>query len=369
MAILQRITGVALRGIVCTVPGEPIPVECIGEHLKNEDVQKISKTTGVKQLYRAGEHQTAGDLCLAAAEKLISELCWAPETIDGVIMVTQTPDYFLPATACVIHGKLGLPDTCIAFDISLGCSGYIYGLCLASQMVANRVCRRLLLLAGDTIGKAVSPYDQSVATLFGDAGSATALEAVNEDDPWSFVMGTDGQGYQSLILPAGGWRLRATPETWVRVDCADGTLRAPTDLLMDGLEVFSFSVKRVPPLIKDVLRVQGWDISTLDALLLHQANTFVINTIAKKLGLDESRVPVNLDRYGNTSMASIPLLLADDMRLMISRSEPSKLVLAGFGVGFSWAAAALTLGGINTALVWKVPRGGEDHLQSSELIK
>jgi 3-oxoacyl-[acyl-carrier-protein] synthase-3 len=244
---------------------------------------------------------------------------------------------------------LGLPDRCIAFDVGMGCSGYVYGLWMASQFVAAGTCKRFLLLAGDTPTQAISSEDKSVAMLFGDAGSATALEFDAAAPDMAFVLGTDGTGAQNLVIPAGGFRQRPHPSHHERVACDDGSRRSPLELQMDGLAIFNFTLKRVPALVRDTLAQAGWETADADAYLFHQANGFILGKIAKKLGLDPERVPLNIDRYGNTSMASVPLLLVDDVADRVQSPEGARVLMAGFGVGYSWAGAALTLRGLESA--------------------
>jgi 3-oxoacyl-[acyl-carrier-protein] synthase-3 len=349
-----KLQNVAVRGVVCAVPGEPIDVATLGTNFTPAEVERITKTVGLKQVHRVKPGQTAGDLSIAAAKKLLEELKWEPGSIGGVIMVTQTPDHFLPATACIAHQQLGLSDGALAFDVGMGCSGYVYGLLLGAQQVATGASKRFLLLAGDTVSQILSSQDQSTALLFGDAGSATALEFDPEAGPISFVLGTDGTGSSSLGLPAGAFRQRTTAEASVRTRDEAGNLRAPTELFMDGLAVFNFTLKRVPPLVNDVLALHEWKADGVDAFLLHQANGFMLDKLGKKLALPKERVPVNIDRFGNTSVASIPLLLADLLSERVRSAQPQKLVLAGFGVGLSWAGAALTLRQLGAAQVVRV---------------
>lgn len=343
------IEGVALRGVVCAVPGEPVSVYESGRAFTTAEVDQVAKTVGLRETYRTAPGQTAGDLCVAAAEALLEDLGWERESVDGVILVTQNPDHFSPATACIAHGKLGLSDRALAFDVGQGCSGYVYGLWMSAQFIAGGTCRRILLLAGDTPSQAISAEDKSVAMLFGDAGSATAIEFDASAPDMSFVLGTDGSGAQNLVVPAGAFRQRPGPTHHERVAGEDGGRRSPLELYMDGLAIFNFTLKRVPALVRDTLARAGWSAEDVDAFLFHQANGFILAKIAKKLGLDPARVPINIERYGNTSMASVPLLLVDDMADRVREDRPARLLLAGFGVGYSWAGAAVTLGGLASA--------------------
>lgn len=348
------VRSVAVRGVVCAVPGDPISIAELDHSLSPAELEKTRKTVGLAELYRAPRGVTAGDLCVAAAERLLEQLGWARESVDGIVMVTQTPDHYLPATACVAHRALGLADGCFAFDVGMGCSGYVYGLWLAGSLCSSGP-RRVLLLAGDTISHLTSPRDPSVSVLFGDAGSATALEHDPAAAPMSFVLGTDGSGVDNLKVPAGGFRERFTAEHLVAAADPAGGVRAPADLYMDGLAIFNFTLKRVPALVRSVLALRGWEPEEVDAFLFHQANGFILNRIAGKLALPPERVPINIDRYGNTSMSSIPLLLAENARALEAARATPNVLLAGFGVGYSWAGAALTLDGVRVAEVVRVP--------------
>ena len=349
-----QIRNVAIRGVVCAVPGEPLKVADIGRHFGDSEVEKIAKTVGLAEVHRVAPGQTAGDLATLAAEQLLADLGWEKSSIDGVIMVTQTPDHLCPATAGIAQHNLGLPSTCLAFDVNQGCSGFVYGLYIGSNLVTSGGCRRFLLLAGDTSSLGISSEDRSVAMLFGDAGTATALEVAEDAPPLSFVLGPAGSGAQNLIAPVGGWRQRPTAEALLRVEAEDGNRRAPYELYMDGLAVFNFTLQRVPPLIRDVLALHGWTTDQVKAFLFHQANGFILGMMGKKLKLAKDQVPINIHRYGNTSMSSIPLLLADDMAETVTGDQPVPLVLAGFGIGYSWAAAAVTMQ-LRTSRVIRVP--------------
>ena len=319
------VPGFMLRGVVCALPERRIGNEAFIEQLGEAAVAGVTAMTGVEARYWAKPSQTAADLCLVAARRLLARLEWAPDSVDALVFVTQTPDQCLPATACIMHGELGLSTRCQAFDVNLGCSGYVYGLWLAAAMLAAG-CRRILLLAGDTSSRLVDPTDRSTALLFGDAGSASALEWQTGAEPAHFILGTDGTGARHLTVEAGGFRTLNSP--------------AGNTLHMDGNEVFGFTLRAVPALIHDVLASAGRAAGEIDAFVLHQANRFMLRHIARKLAIAPGQMPINIDRYGNTSSASIPLLICTDLSSRLTRA-PAELVLAGFGVGFSWGAACL----------------------------
>ena len=307
------------------------------------EVAKISFSSGVLRRHLAGEDVCTSDLCFAAATQVLKATGWEPESVGGLIFVSQTPDYVLPATACSLHGRLGLSKECVAFDVNLGCSGYVYGLWLAGNLIGKSSLKRILLLAGDTISRLVSPQDRSVAMLFGDAGTATALEFHPAATPMFFELGTDGKGERHLAVNAGGFRRRRSPETDVRSEREGGNIRSDEDLFMNGGEIFAFTLKTVPKLCQAVLGHAGWEADEVDAFVMHQANRFMLQHLTKLMRLPPDKVVLALETYGNTSSASIPLALTAKLSERLAR-EKLKMVLAGFGVGFSWAAVALECG-------------------------
>lgn len=337
----STISNVRIAGLANAVPRNARPTDADAA-LFGVDGAKVVANSGVVQRSLAGS-LCASDLCFAAARRLLTGLDWAPDTIDAIIFVSQTPDYILPATSCSLHGRLGLSKDCAAFDVNLGCSGYVYGLWTASLLIAGGNLRRVLLLAGDTISRISAPRDRSVALLFGDAGSATALERDDAAAPLMFVLGTDGAGERALIVPAGGFRTPRTPETAVRTERENGNIRSDEDLYMNGAEIFTFTLRELPPLIQSVLSAAGWGLDAVDSFVFHQANLFMLQHLAKRMRIPLEKLALALSEYGNTSCASIPLAMDHCLRDTL-RTRDSKLVLAGFGVGFSWAAVACRLG-------------------------
>ena len=338
------VQNVALRGIVSAVPDTVVGNAVFEDKFGAKAVAEISRMTGVQSRRVSSENQTTADLSEAAARQLLEKLQWAPDSVDAIVFVSQTPDYRLPATACVLQARLRLSMHCAAFDVNLGCSGYVYGLWIASKMIDGISIRRVLLLVGDTISKISNSEDRATAMLFGDAGTATALEFDESATPSWYVLGTDGRGEKNLIFPRSQYRTSQP---------SDGKLSAvlPDYLYMDGAEVFNFTIRSVPPLVNQVLKVSKKNISELTHVFFHQANAFMLKYIAKKLSLRPEQIPINIDRFGNTSSASIPLLLA-------SMGEEAKaardVVMTGFGVGYSWAAVQLTLDGLQVCVLLEV---------------
>jgi 3-oxoacyl-[acyl-carrier-protein] synthase-3 len=241
--------------------------------------------------------------------------------------------------------RLGLSSSCAAFDVTLGCSGHVYGLWLAMSLIAGSGLSRVLLLAGDVASVLSSPTDRAVSLLFGDAGSATAIEKDVTASPCVFSLGTDGSGWKNLIIPSGMQYARYPRDatTCVRRKAEDNSERSAEDLFMDGSEVFAFTIREVPPLVKRVLNDAGWQLDEVDAFVFHQANKFMISHLAKTMKVPLSKVPLSLQEYGNTSSASIPLTITTRLRDEIS-SRPLRLLLVGFGVGYSWGACAIHCG-------------------------
>ena len=327
-----NIASMKIRGIVSCVPARRFDNLKDTSGFNEDEVRKVVGMAGVKSRRMAGESVCSSDLCQAAAESLLEKIGWERDSVDALIMVTQSPDYFLPSTACLLQMKLRLPTTCAAFDVGLGCSGYPYGLWLGALMLSHGGIRRALLLHGETPARFADESDRSVSLLFGDAGSATALEMGGPEGayPWSFVLHTDGSGYEDLIIPGGGFRERFPND------------KRRYYVSMNGANVFNFSIKRVPTIIQDTLDLAGLKKEDVDYYVLHQSNQFIIRHLGKKMGIPEAKVPMTLGDYGNTGGPSIPLTISQGglTRLL---DRPLTLMLVGYGVGLSWGSALVRL--------------------------
>lgn len=295
----------------------------------------IYEKTGIRARHIAAPDQCASDLGVAAAERLFAEHDIDRQSIDFLLFCTQTPDYPLPTTACLIQDRLGLPTSIGALDYNLGCSGYVYGLALADGLIRSGAARRVLLITAETYSKYIDPTDRSLRTIFGDGAAATLIDAAAEPSLGSFVFGTDGRGADSLMVTKGGARPAAQALQPRK------RKRWPSDLIMDGPELVKFALDVVPPLVDRLLDGAGWTRDDVDMYLMHQATSFMLDHLRNRLDLEEDHVPMALRDYGNTVSSTLPLLirdLRDDGRLRPGR----RTLLVGFGVGFSWAGCVWT---------------------------
>lgn len=334
---LFSVTGMRIKGIAAAVPKAKED---------NRDYEKISeaernlliRTTGIATRHIAAPGMTTSDFCQAAAEKLIAELKWNKAEIDLVVFVSQSPDHFLPATSILLQHKLGLPKTTAAFDISLGCSGYVYGLSVVASLVSTGGFKKALLLCGDISTHAITPEDKSTWPLFGDAGTATAIEF----DPKSktfFNLQSDGSGADAIIIPDGGLRHPIDEKTFINEEVEKGITRHRKNLWLNGLDVFNFSVREAPANIRTLMEFANVNADVIDYFVFHQANLLMNETIRKKLKVGAEKVPYSLSEFGNTSSASIPLTIVS--QLQKPSLTPKKWLFSGFGVGLSWASAYL----------------------------
>lgn len=289
--------------------------------------------TGVEER-RISDKLTTSDLCFAAAEKLIADLHWDKSEIEALIFVSQTPDYILPATACILQNRLGLSKECYAADVSLGCSGWVYGLSSVATLCANGSIKKALLLVGDAKSRTVLKNDP----LFGHAGTVTAIEFSEKCPPLKFHFGTDGGGYDAIITPDGGSRNPVSLKSFEMED-VDGVMKNRLYSRMKGMDVFSFGITTAPKTVKKLAEHFEFNYLDYDYFLFHQANMKMNNTIVKKLKLDPDKVPSCMKHFGNTSSASIPLAIVTELKGKIE-TAPMRFICCGFGVGLSWGTVA-----------------------------
>lgn len=337
MAYLD-ISKVSLRGMSACVPHAS---ENVSDIYQWEGVENFISTTGIKSRRIAAKDITTSDLCQKASESLIESLGWCKSDIDALVFVTQTPDYILPATSCVLQEKLGLSSNCFTLDISLGCSGWVYGLSVLAALMQNGCIKRGLLLAGDTCSKTGSRDDKSVYPLFGDCGTATALEYDEKSQGLKFNMNTDGAGYDDIIIRDGGYRNPTTHNSLDVIEVEHDIKRSRLHCELNGMNVFSFGITKVPKSVKSLCSHFGIDMETVDLFSFHQANMMMNEMIRKKLKIPADKVPYCMDEFGNTSSASIPLALISRERQKMIAGKLSHIA-CGFGVGLSWGSVAFT---------------------------
>lgn len=313
--------------IATYLPERLVTNDDLATELGDWSAEKIYEKTGIRERRVAGPDQCSSDLVCRAAEKALAG--YDRGSVDFLLFCTQTPDYLLPTSACMLQSRLGLPTHCGALDFNLGCSGYIYGLALSSGLMAAGLAERVLLLNGDTYSRYLGPNDKSTRTIFGDGGAATLLERGARSRVHSFVLGTDGTGAEQLILRGSACRPAQAP----------GGATAPC-LEMNGPEVFNFTLGAVPRLVNSVLARAGLTSDQIDLFVFHQANAFMLEHLRRRLAIPADRFVLCLEHYGNTVSATIPLAL--EQCLSTGRLRPGmRVLLAGFGVGFSWGGCVV----------------------------
>lgn len=307
----------------------------------NEEFTRFVSSVGIERRRVVEEGVCTSDLCLAAADKLIDDLKWDRSEVEVLVFVTHTADYKLPASACILQDKLGLSQNCMSFDVTLGCSGYPHGLRIISSLMGMNGAKKGILLAGNTQSLYASYEDKSAYPLFADAGSATAVIFDEEADDMYFNFGTDGSGYEAIIVPDGGCRNPVNEKSFEVVDYGNGIKRAPIHEALDGMEVFSFGIQKAPKSINTLL--ENYDIKKDDInfFLFHQANKFMIERIRKKLKIPIEKTPYNIKDFGNTSAATIPLLMVTNLKEELE-SKKLDMIMCGFGVGLSWGSVKFT---------------------------
>jgi 3-oxoacyl-[acyl-carrier-protein] synthase-3 len=318
-----------LRGVVAAVPLETEDADTLRLKWGYENAHKIAAVTGIQKRHLTPPGMTACDLGEAAAKNLLNGLHWAPESIDLLLVVTQTQDYPLPGNAPLLQQRIGLRQHCGTLDINSGCSGFIDGLWAASSLLSSGNGIRALLIVGDTTSQFVPPSERNTRPLFGDAVAAIAIESGGDSSNYiAVVPGVDGSGANYLKVDAGASR-NPLP------DASFG------HLFMDGPQVFAFTLRQVPNNIAAALVVAGWSQSDVDYLILHQANETMMRHISTKAGFLQKQTVMALADFGNTSSASIPLAMASKLaKPLVTTKKPLNLLMSGFGVGWRWATAA-----------------------------
>lgn len=324
------------------LPSGELSNDQLAAELGDWSADKIFEKTGIHSRHIATADECSSDLGVYAADRLFNDSRFRREDVDFLLFCTQTPDYFLPTTACLVHERLRLRKDCGAIDINQGCSGFVYGLAMAASLVDSGTARNVLLITAETYSKFLNPRDRSVRTVFGDAAAATLIGAVDSPEPLigPFVFGTDGAGAQNLIVKAGGMRQPLTAETMLESEDASGNWRSDANLYMNGPEIFNFTLNTIPGAYRALLEKAALSESEVDYYIFHQANKFMLDRIRLKLKLPEEKFCVRMDRCGNTVSSTIPIALHQSLESG-ALSHGQRVMLLGFGVGYSWAAGMM----------------------------
>ena len=341
MALLT-FQNIGISGVSAAVPSNIIDNYAYTGHFAADEVKTVVDKIGIYERRFADQNTCSSDLCFAAAKKLFTEMNLDLKTIDVLLFVSQTPDYRMPATSVILQNRLGLSETTIAFDINLGCSGFVYALQTAYSFLQNSGLNRVLILNGETRSKVYSPKDRKTAFLFGDAGVAALVEKGVKFGKSFFSLNSDGSGESMIKADAGGYRNPSSPEGFVeKVVDEYGNMRHAEHGYMDGENVFSFVAREVPKDLKRLFDFSGFDRNSIDFYLFHQASKIINDFLIKKLRVEKSKVPYSYQKFGNTSSVSIPLTIVSELQNKLSGR--ATLCLCAFGVGLSWGSAIIHL--------------------------
>ncbi|MEN7551147.1 ketoacyl-ACP synthase III [Rapidithrix thailandica] len=339
MAFLE-FQNIGITGIAAAVPKTVINNYEYTAHFNKEDVKEIVEKTGIEERRFVDEHTCSSDLCFAAAEKLFSDMEIDKSEIDLLVFVSQTPDYRMPATAVILQHKLDLPSTTIAFDLSLGCSGFVYGLSVVYSFMQQNGLRKALLLDGETRSRVYSPKDRKTAFLFGDGGIAALIEKDKKFGDSFFSLNSDGSRESLIKINAGGYRNPSSVDTLKeKVIDEYGNIRSEEHGYMNGADVFNFVIREIPKNIKALSSHAKVDLSVIDYFVFHQANSYMNGYLQKKMKITAAKAPISIAKFGNTSSVSIPLTIVSELQNKLQ--ERKQLLLCGFGVGMSWATAII----------------------------
>ncbi|KFF16715.1 3-oxoacyl-ACP synthase III family protein [Flavobacterium hydatis] len=331
-----------IKAISYYLPEAILSNDLINQEFPEWDIEKISSKTGINSRHISANDEFSSDMAVKAAEKLFVEHNIDKSTIDFLLFCTQSPDYFLPTTACIIQEKLGLNTTIGALDFNLGCSGFVYGLSLAKGLIAGGMAKNVLLITSETYSKFIHPKDKSNKTIFGDAAAATLISS--EEGFCSignFIFGTDGKGAENLIVKQGGMRFPVSNDN---EDITDefGNVRNDKNLFMNGTEIFNFTGEFVPKLTESILEKSNLTKDDIDLFIFHQANKYMLNHLRKKIKIPEEKFFISMQHCGNTVSSTIPIALYEAQK-EDRLANCHNLILAGFGVGYSWAACNLII--------------------------
>lgn len=327
-----------LKAISYYLPQGLLTNEQLAQEFPEWTVKKIAQKIGINQRHIVAKNETALDMAIAASNQLFEEHQIDKSTIDFVLLCTQSPDYFLPTTACILQDRLGLSTTCGTLDFNLGCSGFVYGLSLAKGLIAGEIAKNILLVTSETYTKHLHPKDKGNRTIFGDAATATLISTDGFAKINEFMLGTDGSGAENLIVKTGAFREREKKNDLVFDE--NNFPKSSDYLFMEGAEIFNFTSKVIPELVRNTFAKNNLKQDNIDLFVFHQANKFMINYLRKHLGIDEDKFFIFMENVGNTVSSTIPIALYEAQKQGVLQGN---VLIVGFGVGYSWGATTLTV--------------------------
>jgi 3-oxoacyl-[acyl-carrier-protein] synthase-3 len=321
------------------LPARILDNKQLEREFKDWSAKKIEDKTGIRERHITDENETALDLAFKAGEKLLHSI--DSKSIDFLLLCTQSPDYYLPAGSCILQDRLGLSQSIGALDFNLGCSGYVYGLVMARGLIQSGIARNILFITADTYSKHMHPKDRTNRTIFGDGAAATWICVSEENAILDSLLGTDGSGYQNLIVPTGGIRKRYNPDASEFKD-SSGSVRTENHLAMNGPEIFNFTIEKIPAIVENCLKKNNLTLNDLRYVIFHQANKYILDYLRKKVNIPEEKYYINMLNVGNTVSCSIPIALKDCLDRDVLKAG-DLVLLVGFGVGYSWGAVILEI--------------------------
>lgn len=352
----MKFNGIGISAMAGAVPSHVIENLKYTEFFPEDQVKEVVDKVGVLERRFADAETCSSDLCFAAAQKLILDNNIDRSEIDLLIFISQTQDYRMPATACTLQHRLGLNNSCIAFDVNLGCSAFIYGMSVAYSMMQTGAIRKALILDGETRSKVYGPRDRRSAFIFGDGGIAALVEKNEKFGETTLSLNTDGSRADLIMIKAGGYRHPSTPETLKeRVVDEYGNMRSEEQGYMKGGDVFNFVIREIPRDIKKTIAEAGKTVEDIDYFCFHQANNFINAFIAKKMKLDVNKIPHTIEKFGNTSSVSVPLTIVSELK---DKMEGQKtLMMSAFGVGMTWATGIVSFADTKISDIVEVANG------------
>ena len=347
---MSRLTvnNIRIAGLSACIPSEIEENVSLPIFADELEAHKVIASTGIERHRKVADGVTASDLSVRAVNKLLSDLGWSPDEIDCLFYVSTSRDFIAPQTSCILQNRLGLRNDCFVMDLPLGCSGWVYGMSVAASMMSQGTFKKGLLIAAETNTRNRSMKDRTVRPLFGDAATVTALEFDSTASPMNFMFGVDGSGYQAVWAKYGGTRFPADEDSVKEIEIEPGVIRKGTDMVVNGMDVFAFAIRRPPKAIKEMIKEFNINIDEIDLLLLHQANKFIDEKIRKSLGVPAEKVPYCLEEYGNVTSASIPLTMTSRCSDVLTNRN-CHILACGFGVGLAWATMEFNTNGITVS--------------------